>query len=92
MLTHWGALEDQSVSRPMPVYRPPSARYRRAPIAQQPRIGTIPGPIVIEDEDDDEGTSSQPVTWRRITSLPREQPPGADEAASRLGNAPLISR
>ncbi|GIL60513.1 hypothetical protein Vafri_15048 [Volvox africanus] len=86
MLTHWGAMEGQGAPRPMPVYRPSSARSRRVALPL-PRVNVNTSPIAIDDDDEDENFVQRPTFKHHISGMPRQQ--GADSQATDFARPPM---
>ncbi|GLC64641.1 hypothetical protein PLESTF_000187800 [Pleodorina starrii] len=98
MTAPWGAIEDQQVAPrsmvdPAPSFRPPSARYRRLPVAHQPYMNTNPSPIVIEDDDDDGDSNAHPTSlFRLLSSSTRQHGSGMNAGSNGLVSSALQSR
>ncbi|GLI60394.1 hypothetical protein VaNZ11_002541 [Volvox africanus] len=79
MPTHWGAMEGQGAPRPMPVYRPSSARSRRVALPL-PRVNVNSSPIAIDDDEDDDNFVRRPTFKHHISGMPHQH--GADSQAT----------
>ncbi|GIL85459.1 hypothetical protein Vretimale_10607 [Volvox reticuliferus] len=89
MLTHWGAMEGQGAPRPMPVYRPSSARSRRVALPL-PRVNVNTSPIAIDDDDEDENLVQRSTLKHHIPGMPRHQASGADSQANDFTRPPML--